>query len=68
MGMWSGSSRGALLSLLSAQGFAAQLNALGVVADAVEDGIGHGRVADQVAPAVHRIRPPTTALPKRAGV
>jgi hypothetical protein len=44
------------------------LDALGVVADAVEDGIGHGRVADQVAPAVHRIRPLTTALPKRAGV
>ena len=51
--MVTGSSHGVLLSLLSAQGVAAQLDAMGVVDDAVEDGVGQSWVADQVVPAVH---------------
>src|SRR5271166_6101485 len=51
---WAGSSHDALLWLLSSQGFAAQLDAMGVVDDAVENGVGQGGVADQVMPAIER--------------
>src|SRR3954454_818198 len=50
-----GSSHGALLSLLPTQGLAAQLDAMGVVDDAVQDGIGESGIADQVVPAVHHV-------------
>ena len=33
-----------------AQGFATELDAVGVVNDAVEDGVGEGRIADDVVP------------------
>jgi hypothetical protein len=39
---------------LLAQAIAAELQAMGVVDDAVEDGVGEGRFADQVVPFVDR--------------
>src|SRR5271155_969868 len=48
------SSHGVLLSLLFSQRWAAQLNAMRVVDDAVQDRIGQSGIADQVVPAVHR--------------
>ena len=47
------SSHGVLLSLLFAERIAAQLDAMGVVDDAVEDRVGKSWIADQVVPAVH---------------
>ena len=46
----SGSSFGRLL----AQTIAAELQTVGVVNDAVEDGVGEGRLADQIVPAIDR--------------
>src|SRR5712691_44413 len=40
--------------LLLAQAVALELQAMGVVDDPVEDGVGEGRLADQVVPAVDR--------------
>jgi hypothetical protein len=37
-----------------AHGFAVELDAMGVVDQAVEDGVGEGRLADEVVPAVDR--------------
>src|SRR4051794_18595000 len=37
-----------------AQGFAAQLEAVGIVDDAIQDRVGEGRIADQVVPAIDR--------------
>src|ERR1700750_1517589 len=51
--MVTGSSHCVLLSPLSAQRVAAQLDAVGVVDDAIEDCVGQSWVADQVMPAVH---------------
>jgi hypothetical protein len=52
---WSyGSSSGDFRRLLLAQAVAAELQAMRVVDDAVEDGVGEGRFADQVVPAVDR--------------
>jgi len=47
------SSHGVLLSLLFAERIAAQLDAMGVVDDAIEDRVGQSWIADQVMPAVH---------------
>jgi hypothetical protein len=52
MATWS--SHGVLLSLLFAERFAAQLDAVGVVDDAIQDRIGESWVTDQVVPAIHR--------------
>ena len=54
IGVIARSSHGALPSLLFSEGIAAKLDAVGVVDDAVEDGVGQGRIADQIMPAVHR--------------
>ena len=43
-----GSSHGVLLSLLSAKRFAAQLDAMGVVDDAVQDRVGKSWVTEHV--------------------
>ena len=37
-----------------AQGIAAQLEAVGIVDDAIQDRVGEGRIADQVVPAIDR--------------
>ena len=55
IGMVFGSSHCVFLSPPSAKRIAAQLDAMGIVDDAVEDGIGESWVADQVVPAVHGI-------------
>ena len=52
MATWS--SHGVLLSLLFAERFATQLDAMGVVDDTIQDRVGESRVIDQVVPAVHR--------------
>src|SRR6516164_7583095 len=49
-----GSSSGDLRWLLLAQAVAAELQAMRVVDDAVEDRVGEGRFADQIVPAVDR--------------
>src|SRR5512146_222558 len=49
-----GSSADSFRCVLSAQAVAAELQAVGVVDDAIEDGVGEGRLADQVVPAVDR--------------
>ena len=48
MRMSSGSSHGVLLSLLSAERLTAQLDAVGVVNDAIEDCVGESRVAEHL--------------------
>jgi hypothetical protein len=48
MRMSSGSSHGILLSLLSAERLTAQLDAVGVVNDAIEDRIGESRIAEHL--------------------
>ena len=49
-----GSSGGDFRPVLLAQTVAAELQAMRVVNDAVEDGVGEGGLADQVVPAVDR--------------
>src|ERR1700747_1580942 len=49
-----GSSIGDFRRLLLAQAVAAELQAMSVMDDAVEDGVGEGRFADQIVPAVDR--------------
>src|SRR6516162_479440 len=49
-----GSSSGNFRCLLLAQAVAAELQAMSVMDDAVEDGVGEGRFADQIVPAVDR--------------
>src|SRR5713226_993674 len=49
-----GSSGDGFGRLLLAQTVALELQAMGVVDDPVEDGVGEGRLADQVVPAVDR--------------
>src|SRR5438270_675860 len=51
---WVGSSGDGFGRLLLAQTVALELQAMGVVDDPVEDGVGEGRLADQVVPAVDR--------------
>src|SRR6266436_9579036 len=51
---WVGSSGGDFRRLLLAQTVAAELEAMGVVNDPVEDGVGEGWLADQVMPAIDR--------------
>jgi hypothetical protein len=41
-------------ALALAQGVALELDALGVVHDTIEDGVGEGRLANDVVPAAHR--------------
>ena len=53
------SSGGLLSSDLSAQRVALELEAMGIVDDAVEDGVGDGRFADDVVPAIDRDLNPT---------
>jgi hypothetical protein len=52
MATWS--SHGVILSLLFAERFAAQLDAMGVVGDTIQDRVGESWVADQIVAAVHR--------------
>src|SRR6266853_1589092 len=54
IGGWTGSSVGGFWPVLLAQAVAAELQAMGVVNDAIEDGVGEGGLADQVMPAVNR--------------
>src|SRR5215472_7424780 len=49
-----GSSSGDFRRLLLAQAVAAELQAMSVMDDAVENGVGEGRFADQIVPAVDR--------------
>src|SRR6266446_3046596 len=51
---WVGSSGSDFRRLLLAQAVALELEAMGVVNDPVEDGVGEGRLADQLMPAVDR--------------
>src|SRR5580704_15279475 len=51
---WAGSSGDRFRRVLLAQAVAAELQAMGVVNDPVEDGVGEGGLADQVVPAVDR--------------
>ena len=48
------SSHGVLPSLLFSNGFASELDPVGVVDDAVEDGVGQGGITDQIVPPVDR--------------
>ena len=52
MATWS--SHDVLLSLLFAERFATQLDAMSVVNDAIQDRVGESWIADQVVPAVNR--------------
>ena len=49
-----GSSHRCLLSLFSSQRFTTELEAVSVVDDAIENGVGQGWIADQVMPAIDR--------------
>jgi hypothetical protein len=48
------SSHHVLPSLLFSEGFAPELDPMGVVDDAIEDGVGQGRIADQIMPSIDR--------------
>src|SRR5437763_14155361 len=54
IGGWTGSSVGGFWPVLLAQAVAAELQAVGVVNNAIEDGVGEGGLADQIVPAVDR--------------
>jgi len=59
-----GSSSGDFRRLLLAQAVAAELQAMSVMDDAVEDGVGEGRFADQIVPAVDRDRLVISVAPR----